>query len=224
METVSVEEVMVTKPITVRIDMPVTKLGSEFLRTGRHGFPVVNHDGSLFGVVSLEDYRRALDREADSIKELLVRDIATLDIVSVYPDETVGTVLQRMAPRDLSRLPVVARDDPRRLVGVVRRNDIVRAYEVGAMRREEARQRVDQLRALSDARTRFIEITLAPASAATDKKVAKLGLPGGVVLVSIRRGRDLLIPNGNTRLQANDVVTILCERKQIEEVEVILSK
>ena len=77
---------------------------------------------------------------------LLVRDIATNDVVSVYPDQSVDTALRRMAPRDLWGLPVVAREDPHRLLGMVRRSDIVRAYEVGALRREEARYRAEQMR------------------------------------------------------------------------------
>jgi CIC family chloride channel protein len=222
METVRVSEVMVTKPVTVSTDLPVEKLADEFLRTGRHGFPVVNQDGSLFGVVSLEDYRRATNGEQSAIEQLFVRDIATRDIVIVYSDETVGTALRRMSPRDISRLPVVARDNPRHLIGVVRRNDIVRAYDVGALRREEARHRVDQLRAVSDARTRFIEIRLTPDSYATGKNVAKIGLPSSAILVSIRHGRDLLIPRGDTFLSAGDLLTLLCERDYIEEVTSIL--
>jgi CIC family chloride channel protein len=224
MDTVRVEEVMVAQPVTVTADLPVERLAPEFIRTGRHGFPVMNSDGSLLGVVSLEDYRRALDRGADAADGLLVRDIATLDVVSVYPDETVGTALQRMAPRDISRLPVVAREDPRRLLGVVRRNDIVRAYEVGALRREQARHRMDQLRALSDARTRFVEISLGPDSPAAGKLVSALGLPRGMVLVSIRRDRDLLIPHGDTRLQPGDVVTVLCRREELDQVEALLGR
>jgi len=224
METVSVNEVMVTKPVTVSTELPVTKLANEFLRTGRHGFPVVNKDGSLFGIVSLEDYRRATNSEQSSLDQLLIRDIATRDIVSVYPDESVGTALRRMAPRDISRLPVVSRANPRHLVGVVRRNDIVRAYDVGALRREEARQRVDQLRAVSDARTRFIELKLTSDTYATGRNVAEIGLPLSAVLVSIRRGRDLLIPHGSTILLTGDVVTLLCEKEHSEEVEAILSK
>lgn len=223
METVKVNEVMVTKPITVPVDLPVAKLADEFLQTGRHGFPVVDQDGSLFGVVSLEDYRRAVNGESGLSSELLVKDIATRDVVSVYPDETVGSALRRMAPRDISRLPVVSRDNPRHLVGVVRRNDIVRAYDVGALRREEARHRVDQMRAVSDASTRFIEVQMTPNSHAAGKNVANLGLPPSAVLVSIRRGRDLLIPHGNTQLLAGDLVTLLCEKGHIEEVEVILT-
>lgn len=154
---------------------------------------------------------------------MTVRDIATLDVVSVFPDESVGTAMRRMAPRDISRLPVVARDDPRRLLGVVRRNDIVRAYEVGALRREEVRHRAEQTRSVNDARAQLVDFTLAPDSRAVNKTVAELGLPRAAVLVSIRRERDLLIPHGDTRLQAGDVVTALCERDHADEVRSILT-
>jgi len=222
METVKVEEVMVRQPITVPVNLPVAQLADKFLETGRHGFPVLDAEGNLYGVVSLEDYRLATTAKPAQVDDLSVQDIATRDVVSVYPDETVGTVLRRMAPRDISRLPVVARDNPRRLVGVVRRNDIVRAYDVGALRREEARHQVDRLRAVQDARTRFIEITLKPSSSAAGKKVSESGLPHGVVMVSIRRSRDLLIPHGDTVMQAGDVVTVLCELKHVEEVQAIM--
>ena len=131
METVHVEEVMVCEPVTVPVDMPIRQLANEFLRTGRHGFPVLNLDGRLFGVVSLEDYRQAGNKSPETVDQLVVQDIATRDVISVYPEESVGTALRRMSPRDISRLPVVARDDPHHLVGVVRRNDIVHAVRDG---------------------------------------------------------------------------------------------
>jgi CIC family chloride channel protein len=223
METVRVDEVMVHPPVVVSINLPVVQLADEFIRTGRHGFPVVNEDGSLYGVVSLDDYRRAAERASGSFEQLLVREIATRDIVSVYPDESVGTAMRRMSPRDISRLPVVARDDPRRLLGVVRRNDIVRAYEVGTLRWDEALQRLEQSRAVSDARTQFIEVTLTPTSRSVGMTVAELGLHRAAVLVSIRRKRDLLIPRGETRLQSGDVVTMLCEREYLDEARAALA-
>jgi Trk K+ transport system NAD-binding subunit len=129
-----------------------------------------------------------------------------------------------MAPRDLSRLPVVAREDPRHLLGVVRRNDIVRAYEVGAMRREEARLRGERLQALTHPRTEFVDIALPAGSRAVGKTIAKLGLPRATVLVSVRRGREIMIPRGDTRLEASDVVTALCEREYTEQVKAMLSQ
>jgi CIC family chloride channel protein len=222
MDTVRVEEIMVRNPVTVPIDMPVAKLAGEFIRTGRHGFPVLLQDGSLCGMVSLEDYRRVAQEGTEPPENLRVGDIATCSIISMYPDETVGAAMRRMAPRDLSRLPVVARDDPRRLLGVVRRNDIVRAYEYGTLRREEARERAERTKLVNDSRAQFFDLTLPTGSPADGKSVSQVPLPRAAVLVMIRRGKDLLIPHGDTRLAAGDVVTVLCERDHIDAARSVL--
>lgn len=224
MEAVRVEEVMVAQPVTVPANLPVALLADEFLRTGRHGFPVLNEDGSLFGMVSLSDHRRVMMAGEGLSNDLLVRDIATQDLVTVLPGETVGTALRRMAPRDLSRLPVVSRENPRRLLGVVRRNDIVRAYEVGAIRREEARRRAEAAQGVNNTRAEFVDVSLSPHSRAVGKTVAELGLPRETVLVSIRRGHDLIIPHGDTRLQSGDIVTALCERESVNQLKRLLSQ
>ncbi len=223
MEAVQVHEVMVPKPLSVPYDLPVSLLAGEFLRTGRHGFPVIDAEGKLFGVVSLEDYRRVIAQGPEKAEQLQVADIATRSVVTVYPDETVGTALRRMAPRDISRLPVVTRDDPRHLIGVVRRNDIVRAYEVGVLRREEARRRAETTQAVADTHAEFIDIPLHLGDSAIGVPIAELDLPRQAVLVSIRRGRELVIPHGDTILQVGDVVTALCERDCADQVRAALS-
>ncbi len=226
MEAVRVGEVMRPQPVSVPVNLPVTVLASEFIRTGRHGFPVLAEDGSLYGVVSLEDYRRATTEgvKGVALDQQVVRDIATRDPVTVYPDESVGAALRKMAPRDISRVPVVARDDPRRLVGVVRRNDIVRAYEVGAMRRDEARRRAERTDIVRDSRAVFVDVSIVPDSSVTDQPIAKLSLPRAAVLVSIRRGNDLIIPHGDTMLEPGDVVTALCESEYLDAVKIALNQ
>jgi len=219
LETVRVDEVMLDESVTVPVDMHVSLLPGEFLETGRHGFPVLDLDGSLFGMVSLEDYRRAMHGKLNSAPNLVVRDIATQTIISVFPDETVGVAMQRMAPRDLSRLPVVARDDPHKLVGVVRRNDIVRAYDLGSVRREEARHQAVQNSSVNDIHAQFTEIKIKSDFHALGKTVAELTLPRAAVIVSVRRGHDLIIPHGDTRLLNGDQVTVLCERQCMDEVK-----
>ena len=49
---------MVSEPVTVLNDLAVSLLTGMFLESGRHGFPVLDTEGNLFGMVSLADYRR----------------------------------------------------------------------------------------------------------------------------------------------------------------------
>ena len=217
MESVLVDEVMVKEPVIVSTGMPVTVLAEKFIETGRHGFPVLDEKGHLYGVVSLEDYRNAISngRAQDNLN---VGEIATRDIITVYPDETVGVALRRMAPRDISRLPVVSREDPLQLLGMVRRNDIVRAYEVGVTRHEDGRLRRSKFRIQEASGFETLEIRIEHGAVSDGKALSEIHWPREVVVVSIQRGRKSMIPRGNLILKAGDEIVLLSERNVANEV------
>jgi len=217
MESVQVHEVMVSEPISVTVDLPITILAEKFIETGRHGFPVLDNQGQLYGVVSLEDYRTAVSDGAEK-GNLTVGEIATRNIISVYPDETVGSALHRMAPRDISRLPVVSRENPRHLVGMVRRNDIVRAYEVGATRQEEGRMQTNRSHISEVSGFETIEMRIEHGSLSDGKKLGEIPWPREAVVVSVRRGKKSMIPRGNLVLEAADEIVLLSEQNVTNEV------
>jgi chloride channel protein, CIC family len=105
----------------------------------------------------------------------------------------------------------------------VRRNDIVRAYDLGVMRREEARLRAESIPAVNHSRAEFIEVNIPEVALATSQTISKLSLPRQAVLVSIRRGSELIIPHGDTQLKAGDIVTALCERDCTGKVREVLT-
>jgi chloride channel protein, CIC family len=45
-----------------------------------------------------------------------------------YPDDTVRDALTRMLQRDIGRLPVVAHDDPSKIVGYLSRGNVISAH------------------------------------------------------------------------------------------------
>lgn len=209
MQSIRVSEAMTTEIEPVPASITLDELAERFQMNRRHAFPVVDGDGALSGIVSLQDLERALTRKDRD--ELTAGDIATRSVVTVYPDEPMWVALKRMGPRDLSSLPVVDRNDPRRLLGVIRRRDIIRAYNLAIMRRQEIQHRVDQMRLGRVTGTEFVEVELPPDSPAVGTSLAELPLPRDCVIVSIRRGRRVLIPHGDTVLQAGDKVTAFVE-------------
>jgi CIC family chloride channel protein len=64
-----------------------------------------------------------------------------------YPDEPLRTVVYRMAETGFTRLPVVERDDPRKLVGMISLNDLLKA-RVRSLDEERRRERVLRMRLL----------------------------------------------------------------------------
>jgi CIC family chloride channel protein len=218
LEGVLVEEVM-SQTATVLPETPLEGLDEFFLKANRNALPVVDGGGRLVGMVSLTDVRRALESR-DDVRDLRVRDIITKRLVTAHPDQSLNTVLQRMAPRDLSRLPVVSRDDPDTLLGVVRRNDVVRAYNLGLARRErDALEIPAGIRRAGQVDS--IEIDVTRASRCVGRSVAEISpdLPKDSLLVSIRRADgEVIFPHGDTVLREGDRILAYARADRLDEL------
>ncbi|MEW6771405.1 MAG: chloride channel protein [Bacillota bacterium] len=124
MRTITVGEAMTRNVPVVPATMRLEELLKLFQDTGYHGFPVVDEEGLLAGVVTQTDVRRFLGKRES---ELTVSDIATKSPFVVHPDQSLDWVLDA-AEDEYGHIPVVSRDDGRRLVGLLQRHDIIRAY------------------------------------------------------------------------------------------------
>jgi NhaP-type Na+/H+ and K+/H+ antiporter len=112
-----------------------------------------------------------------------------------------------MASFGLGRLPVVDDADPTRVIGMFRRESVVRAYHHAlgtATGRELYRERV---RLRSQPGAAFFEIAIIRASPVATKRVQDIPWPEGAILVSIRRDTSVLIPHGNTLIEPGDRLT-----------------
>jgi len=222
MQGVNVEEVMNEAPITVHKDEPVADLFAAFQETNLNGFPVMSSDEDLYGMVTLQDMERFLSSH-DHVKDLKVADVATPKPVTVFPDEPVWTAIRKMAPRDLARLPVVSRHAPNKMVGLISRSDILRAYEVGLMRKQHTELVRERMSLRKMAEIEFREVTIPAGNPNVGKTVAELHLPHGVNVVSLERhDGTVLIPHGGTKVLAGDVLTLIVRLARLDEVRKIL--
>jgi len=128
LQSVCVEDVMTRLLVNMRPGDSLEEATRVFLRTNRVALTVLDENDRLVGIISLSDLRHATETEGAEGK--CVGGVMTRSLITAYPDETLDLILRRMGPGDLSRLPVVLREDPQRLVGVLRRNDLVRAYNL----------------------------------------------------------------------------------------------
>jgi CIC family chloride channel protein len=228
MQTVQVEEVMNKSPITVLKEQSLADLFAAFQETHLGGFPVLENNRELYGMVTIQDMERTiqemertLHRKEVNLKDLRVWDVASPDPVTVFPDDPIWLAIRKMAPRDLARLPVVARNNPVQFLGLISRSDIVRAYNVGLMRKQkdELAQGRSTLRKVTG--LEFIEIRVEPDCPGTNKRLADITLPKNTNVVSLLRYGTVLVPDGNTRILPGDVITVLCFSSQIESVKKI---
>jgi CIC family chloride channel protein len=210
MQGITVGEAMTPDPETVSVNTTLRELSDRFATSHYHGFPVLDEEGRLRGVVTLQDLER-VTRGGKRPPGATAGQICTDKLLVIYPDEPMWVALKRIGTRDIGRLPVVSREDPTRLVGLIRGNDVIRAYNKAIARRVELQHRVERLRLGKVTGTEFVESEVHPASSLAGQQIKELDLPSECVLISIQRGRRLVIPHGDTVLQPGDQVTALVD-------------
>jgi CIC family chloride channel protein len=118
--------------------------------TTHQGFPVLDAGGTLLGVVTRRDL---LDPQID--EAIVVGSLVSRRPAVVFEDNTLREAADHMVHEGVGRLPVVARDAPRTVVGIISRSDLLAAHRHrldaalvaeappigrGWMRREEKRR------------------------------------------------------------------------------------
>jgi len=87
------------------------------------GFPVIDEAGALVGVVTRRNLLD-LDLPIDSRVGELVRQPP----ITIFEDDTARQAADRMVHEGIGRLPVVSRSEPRTVLGIVTRSDLLDAH------------------------------------------------------------------------------------------------
>jgi chloride channel protein, CIC family len=92
----------------------------------RHSWPLVDEHGALAGILTRGDLLQALNDDEDDHRSML--ELGTTSPVVAYPDDQLEDALNLMLRSSVGRLPIVDRNDPTHLVGMLSRGSIATAY------------------------------------------------------------------------------------------------
>jgi CBS-domain-containing membrane protein len=159
------------------------------------GAPVIDSQGRFRGSVTLENLRQHGSGSSRTVAGLLdtaaptVATSATLDMAV----DALTTAPQRWVP---------VLDGDRRVQGTVATSDVVRGYRLGLLA---------SLRQLDgDAQASGThDVELAATSRLVGRRLRDASLPDDVIITTIQRGRDLVVPNGDTVLQTGDHLVLI---------------
>jgi len=208
MQGVQIGEVMNETPITITKKQTLAELYQQFQETNFLGFPVLDEHGKLWGIVTLQDMEKSLAQSAVNLRGLHVEDVAVKEPITVYPDEPIWSAIQKMSPRDLARLPVVSRDNSGTLLGLISRSDILRAYDVGIVRKQRGQLLEQHTSLRREEHNGFIEFRLRMGDYAVGKVLEDITFPSSVNVVSVERDGVIVIPRGSTDFRVADIITL----------------
>jgi CBS domain-containing protein len=122
--SMTVKEVMEKRVQSTRLKTRGDVIASLMIE-GFGSVPVVESGRRLAGIVSEHDLLAAMD-DGHVLGRITAGDIMTGNPYSVRPETTLGTLVHVLRASDLVRVPVV--DVNNKLVGIIARRDVLRAY------------------------------------------------------------------------------------------------
>ena len=123
-----VKDYMIPPLETVRVDTPLGELIRRAIESPYPHFVVLDRMGLLSGVLSLRDLRPALPLQRDLEPLILAYDLMTREVITISEKGDLGEALEIFQQHPVSFLPVVGEDNPRRVLGILRREDVLSAY------------------------------------------------------------------------------------------------
>lgn len=118
-QAITVADIMATEVITINEDATLELLFSLISEYLHLGYPVVNKENKIIGVISYKDLFRVKREDWNSVR---VKERMSTRLVCVSPGDGVFTAVEKMTEEGIGRL-LVMEDD--KLVGLVSRSSIM---------------------------------------------------------------------------------------------------
>ncbi|GAC1576910.1 MAG: chloride channel protein [Ktedonobacteraceae bacterium] len=157
LEILFVREVMRTNVValsetTTVKDLTRTLQGTPDQSRIQRLFPIIDGDEHLLGIMTRKDLQEVMQHQEALSEDEQLNALAYANPIVAYPDEPLRAVVYRMAETGFTRFPVVERDHPRKLLGIVSLGDLLKA-RVRNLDEERQRERVLHMRLLLPRRT-----------------------------------------------------------------------
>ena len=212
LEMITAEEAMlpIDKCITVPAYMPLRDLEAHLHENNSRRSLVVDTSGKLFGIVTLQD----LYQHPERLDSGIVADTCTRKLLTVYPSDTLEDAMLILGGEDIQSLPVIEYSSTKKCLGVLRRRDLVTAYSEALLKSEKRKQFIQKLKFKKVSSTEYVEYEIQREDSSAGRKISEIRLPENCNIITIFRGKELIVPKGNTELRAGDSLVAIVADKE----------
>jgi CIC family chloride channel protein len=135
MSRIKVKDVMTKDFVTVKENTTLRKLVNIMINREKFYIPVVDDSKLMVGIISIQDVRPVLFEEY--VKDVVTAgELATENVITLTPDDDLNTAMEYFSMKDIEEIPVVDKEKPRKVIGMLRRMDVIAAYKKEVLKKE----------------------------------------------------------------------------------------
>ncbi len=127
LQQITAMEIATKSVVTLNEDQTITEVQRWFDEASsgnsHQGYPVVDANGNLIGIVTRRDVFGSADFPDKRLREIIRQPPRF-----IYDDCRARQAVEHMINHDIGRLPIMTRDKPPKLVGIVTRSDLLGGY------------------------------------------------------------------------------------------------
>ncbi|MFH1283864.1 MAG: chloride channel protein [bacterium] len=128
--TMMVKDVMKTEVETLNENTNLAELIEIIENTPHSGFPVVNINNELTGLVTYDEIHTILGNQSIPPQLIIVKDLMRTNPPFVYPDSSLSEAIKQLNFQQIDRVVVVDSSDNKKIVGIVTKSDIFSVYKI----------------------------------------------------------------------------------------------
>jgi len=132
MEGIKVKDVMIREFETIPENLPFKKILALVKSSRELYFHTIDESGRLTGILSVQDMREFLF-EASLADIVIAKELAKQDMITIHPDESLNDAMEKFSIKDLDELPVVTKGKVVKMLGVIKRKDVINSYKKAVM-------------------------------------------------------------------------------------------
>lgn len=228
LKRLKVSQVMISGIELVSPSEPLTELATRMMASSHSQIFVVGNDNRIHGHISLENLRPIL-KDYESVCDVVIAsDLMDQDVTVVNTEESLDMVMQVFGKSDLDEIPVVSKGQ---LVGTIRRNDVIEAYNREIFKLDMASGLATSLRVQQKMHSKrlalvggflILEVTAPRIFIGNSLEALKLREHFGATVLTIKRedeeGSDkisYMLPTSSTIIEEGDILIIFGFQKEL---------
>jgi len=204
---VPVQQAMAPPRLVISGGTPIEAAHDQLARSGLTGASVVDSEDRFEGTISLahlEESKAGRDHRLESLMDVTAPTVSE----SAHLDVAVDAI----TTSNEHWVPVL--DSERKVVGTVATSDVVRGYRLALL------ASLQKMNSEGDAEGSD-RVLIGKDSSLAGLSLNNAGLPVSIIVTTIQRKRDLVVPTGNTKLQAGDELMLIGRPSDIDAIRVI---